>query len=161
MATHDPAAATEQTTDTATPVDDGAPPVGLLLTRKAEPTAPRAIRLRLRAWLTRWGWSDDPLEDIIAAVDEAVANVVDHAYRLQPEPGDVHVYAWITTGTDGLRTSVSVTDRGRWRAVPADPGYRGRGLLLMNTCMDSLHIEHSSGGTSVTMTSAALTPTTA
>jgi anti-sigma regulatory factor (Ser/Thr protein kinase) len=135
----------------------GAPrPVELLVTRRAEPTAARAVRTRLRTWLVGWGWRDDGLDDVILAVDEAVANAVDHAYRQRPEPGDVHVYAWIVSGPEGRRVIVSVTDQGRWRPAPADPGRRGRGLLMMTTCMATLHIEHSGGGTSVTMTSAAL-----
>ena len=142
---------------TAVPIA-GPAPVELLVAEVAEATAGRVVRTRLRAWLEGWGWRDDDLDDVVLAVDEAVANVVDHAYRGQPAVGKVHVYAWIVGGPDGRRAAVSVTDQGRWRPVPADPGYRGRGLLMMSTCMASLHIEHSAGGTAVTMTSNALAP---
>jgi anti-sigma regulatory factor (Ser/Thr protein kinase) len=138
------------------PADGDSLPTKLLIILRAEATAARTVRTRLRHWLTRWGWHDDDLDDVIMAVDEAVANVVDHAYCLQPEPGNVHVYAWITDRPTDHRATVSITDQGRWRPVLADPGYRGRGLVMMSSCMASLHIEHSSGGTSVTMTSAAL-----
>ncbi|WP_214401344.1 ATP-binding protein [Pseudonocardia lacus] len=132
------------------------PPVELLVAEVAVATSGRVIRGRLRDWLERWGWRDDDLDDIVLAVDEAVANVVDHAYRGQPEVGKVHVFAWVLVGAQDRRVTVSVTDQGRWRPVPADPGFRGRGLLMMSTCMASLHIEHSAGGTAVTMTSNAL-----
>jgi anti-sigma regulatory factor (Ser/Thr protein kinase) len=86
-----------------------------LVALPALPTSARPIRQRLRGWLDAWNWPDDDLDDIIMAVDEAVANVVDHAYRTQPALGDVHVYAWITALVPEQRMSVSVTDRGRWR----------------------------------------------
>jgi serine/threonine-protein kinase RsbW len=155
MAADGPASPAERAHGLVMPAGAPLPPLELLIALRAEPTAARVVRHRMRAWLARWGWDGDDLDDIIMAVDEAVANVVDHAYRLLPEPGDVHVYAWVTRDPRGRRLTVSVTDKGRWRPVPADPGHRGRGLLMMSTCMASLHIEHSSGGTSVTMTSAA------
>ncbi|MCO1654115.1 ATP-binding protein [Pseudonocardia humida] len=138
---------------TAVPVDGPVPPVELLVALTAEAASARVVRRRLREWLLRWGWRDDDLDDVILAVDEAVANVVDHAYLGQAVPGTVNVYAWTTTGSQGRLVTVSVTDQGRWRPVPADPGLRGRGLLMMSTCTASLHIEHSAGGTAVTMTS--------
>jgi serine/threonine-protein kinase RsbW len=131
----------------------GGPAPQLLIALPALPTSTRAVRQRLRGWLSAWGWPDDDLDDIIIAVEEAVANVVDHAYRAQPVPGDVRVYAWITALRSEQRVTVSVTDRGRWRPIPEDPGYRGRGLLMMSTCMSGLHIEHNAGGTSVTLSS--------
>jgi hypothetical protein len=39
------------------------------------------------------------------------------------------------------------------RAVPDDPGFRGRGLLMMSTCMAAMHIEHNASGTAVTLSS--------
>jgi anti-sigma regulatory factor (Ser/Thr protein kinase) len=141
---------------TAVPIDGPVPPGELLVALPAEAASARLVRKRLRGWLLRWGWRDDDLEDIVLAVDEAVANVVDHAYLGAPELGKVHVYAWVTGVSQGRRVTVSITDQGRWRPVPVDPGLRGRGLLMMSTCMASLHIEHSGGGTAVTMTSTAL-----
>jgi anti-sigma regulatory factor (Ser/Thr protein kinase) len=124
-----------------------------LLALPALPVSARTIRQRLRGWLSARNWPDDDLDDIIAAVEEAVANVIDHAYRLHPVPGDVRVYAWVTPLDGQQRVTVSVTDRGRWRAVPEDRGYRGRGLLMMTACMAELHIEHNAGGTAVTLSS--------
>ena len=122
----------------------------------ADPTQLAVIRHELASWLAPLRLTDEETADVVLAVDEAVANVVDHAYRGRPDGGTVNVYAWTTADSDGRRVTVSVTDQGRWRPVPVDPGRRGRGLLMMSTCMASLHIEHSAGGTSVTMTSNAL-----
>jgi anti-sigma regulatory factor (Ser/Thr protein kinase) len=126
----------------------------LLITVPADPGAASTVRERVRAWLSGWQWPESETDDIVMAVNEAVANVVDHAYRQHSVPGDAHIYAWTVTDATGRRVAVSVTDRGRWRPVPADPGHRGRGLLMMSACMASLHIEHNTGGTSVTMISA-------
>ncbi len=134
-------------------VDPPRPAPELLITLLAEPGVASLVRDRVRAWLSGWHWPLDESDDIVMAVNEAVANVVDHAYRDQTVPGNVHVYAWTVTDAAGRRTVVSVTDRGRWRTAPADPGHRGRGLLMMSACMASLHIEHNAGGTSVTMIS--------
>jgi anti-sigma regulatory factor (Ser/Thr protein kinase) len=131
-----------------------APNRELLIVRPAVVTSPRAVRGQLRAWLASWSWPADDQADIVAAVDEAVANVVDHAYRPQNPTGDVQVHAWVTTLAGLHRVVVSIIDRGRWRPVPAEPGHRGRGLRMMSACMPALHIEHSPGGTAVTMTSA-------
>ncbi|CAA9392384.1 MAG: Serine phosphatase RsbU, regulator of sigma subunit [uncultured Pseudonocardia sp.] len=125
----------------------------LLITVLADPGSASTVRERVRAWLSGWQWPESEAEDIVMAVNEAVANVVDHAYRQHAGPGDAHIYAWTVTEATGRRVAVSVTDRGRWRPVPADPGHRGRGLLMMSACMASLHIEHNTGGTSVVMIS--------
>lgn len=128
-------------------------PAELLVTLPAEAVSIGVVRRRLREWMDGWDWPDEPVDEVVMAVNEAVANVVDHAYRDEVERGSVHVYAWITTDGAGRRVVVSITDRGRWRPAPHDPGHRGRGLLMMSSCMASLHIEHSSGGTAVTMSS--------
>jgi anti-sigma regulatory factor (Ser/Thr protein kinase) len=126
----------------------------LLIVRRALATSPQLIRTQLRSWLVAWSWPDDDLDDVVSAADEAVSNVVDHAYRQLPAPGDVHVHARVVTRAALHRVVVSVVDRGRWRPVPADPGYRGRGLRMMGACSAGLRIEHSAaGGTAVTMTS--------
>jgi anti-sigma regulatory factor (Ser/Thr protein kinase) len=132
------------------------PPAELLIALPAVSTSTRRIRQRLRAWLTGWGWVEDALDDIVMAVDEAVSNVVEHAYRLAPAPGDVRVHARIAGDPGGRRAVVAVTDHGRWRPVPSDPGHRGRGLRMMDAFMASLRIERDDDGTEVTMTSTVL-----
>jgi serine/threonine-protein kinase RsbW len=132
------------------------PPDELLIALPAVSTTTRRVRGRLRAWLSGWGWTEDGLDDIVMAVDEAVSNVVEHAYRLEPAPGDVRVHARIAGGPGGRRAVVAVTDRGRWRPIPGDPGHRGRGLRMMDAFTASLRIERGAHGTAVTMTSTAL-----
>lgn len=131
-------------------------PAELLITVSADPGAASTVRDRLRKWLSAWQWPEDEADDIVLAVNEAVANVIDHAYRHHPVPGTAQIFAWTIAGAGGRRVAVSVIDRGTWRPVPVDPGHRGRGFLMMNSCMAGVHVEHGTGGTAVTMTSAPL-----
>jgi serine/threonine-protein kinase RsbW len=126
----------------------------LLLAEPATTTTPQLVREELRRWLASWSWPEDDLDDVVAAVDEAVSNVVDHAYRSLPSPGEVRVRARVDPEGDGHRVTVVVSDRGRWRPVPADPGHRGRGLLMMRCCAADVRIEPDEHGTRVTLTSA-------
>lgn len=124
------------------------------MTVPADPGAASTVRDRLRTWLDAWQWPESGTDDIVMAVNEAVANVIDHAYRNHPGPGEAEISARTFADAGSRRVAVSVTDRGAWRPVPVDPGHRGRGLLMMSSCMDGVHVEHGAGGTSVTMTSA-------
>ena len=126
----------------------------------AEPTAPSAVRARFRKWLNGHGWPDDAVDDVILAVHEAVANVIDHAYPAG-YTGDVAVTATLLADSARRRVRVVVRDRGRWRSPPADPGNRGRGLQMVRSCMEDVEIlpgTHSRDGTEITMLSASVTP---
>jgi anti-sigma regulatory factor (Ser/Thr protein kinase) len=104
--------------------------------------------------------ADDGRDDLVLAVDEAVANVVDHAYAQFDAPGDVAVNAQVEPHPDGGECIVaSVTDRGRWRPCPSDSGYRGRGLNLMKCCTDWFTIESGDTGTRVVMRTSPIRPT--
>ena len=73
---------------------------------------------------------------------EASANAVEHAYG--PMGGWLHVLA----GCEGDTIRVTVSDGGRWRTRHSA---RGRGSTLMRSVMDSVEIETSDAGTTVTM----------
>jgi anti-sigma regulatory factor (Ser/Thr protein kinase) len=130
-------------------------PLDLMIVLPAIPSAASLVRQRTRAWLDTLGWPTDDGEDVVMAVNEAVANVVDHAYRGQPHPGEVRVYGWPANHPAAHRVVITVADGGRWRPVPSDPGYRGRGLHMMHGCMDSVIIQPAAAGTTVIMTHAA------
>jgi anti-sigma regulatory factor (Ser/Thr protein kinase) len=129
-----------------------APRPDLLVILSATPGSASLVRHRARDWLDRVGWPAEAAEDAVMAVNEAVANVIDHAYRDDVRPGDVRVYAWPIDAPAGRRIVVTVTDTGRWRPAPTDPGHRGRGLQMMRACMDSVLIQPASAGTTIVMT---------
>jgi anti-sigma regulatory factor (Ser/Thr protein kinase) len=105
--------------------------------------APRAVRLgraHLRSWLEEANWPADQLDDIEYAASEAISNAVEHAYRAEDD-GDVEVVSAIEALPGGARrVRVRVRDHGRWRAAPAEPQNRGRGMLLMDALTDELSI---------------------
>jgi serine/threonine-protein kinase RsbW len=153
-------------------------------------------RHRLRAWLADLDWPVDDAEDLEFVLNEAVANVIDHAYppptsapippSTEPEAGDnrtdqqatadtaaadtaasstadeaiVEVVAHLRWLTDGkCQIQIEVCDRGRWRPPPADPGYRGRGLMAMAAMTDQMTVARGhpdQPGTTVTLLSPAV-----
>jgi serine/threonine-protein kinase RsbW len=124
----------------------------------AEPVTAAEVRKLLRAWLEGHRWPPDAVDDVVLAVHEAVANAIDHAYPAG-HVGDVDVTANLLAEGRRQRTRLVVRDGGRWRAPPVDPGYRGRGLQMVRSCMDLVNILPGTGtrsGTEVTMLSASV-----
>ena len=123
------------------------PPVALLIEDDAAPRRLSDVRHRLATWL-RANSIEEPLaDDIILVVNEACSNSVEHAY-LGREPGRVRVEAEVRDG----QVHICVVDSGSWKTPPADPGTRGRGLLLMRKISDQVEVRGSDDGTSVEMT---------
>jgi serine/threonine-protein kinase RsbW len=125
-----------------TPVD---PSHGFLRRTTSAKDAPGISEARRH--LTRWagdaGISTDTVEDIALASYEALTNAAEHAYA--DGDGDVDLSAGFLMG--GL-FRVTVRDHGRW-LTPADPGYRGRGLMMMNGLTDCTGFEIGEWGTVV------------
>jgi serine/threonine-protein kinase RsbW len=114
-------------------------------------TAVPMLRTRARAWLRAAGVDEDVAEGVLLATGEAVSNAVEHAYPPDSE-GDVELT--MTLGSPGrpAELAVSVVDGGVWRRVPADAGFRGRGLAMIHALADSAEITTGAHGTSVRMT---------
>jgi serine/threonine-protein kinase RsbW len=106
------------------------------------------LRRVVAAWARRSGLAAARVDDLVLAVDEAAANVVEHAY---PHPGGV-LTVLARHRDDPTQVEVTVTDHGRWRPPPRDPGNRGRGLDLIRRLADDVEIRPSDHGTSVHMT---------
>jgi anti-sigma regulatory factor (Ser/Thr protein kinase) len=130
--------------------------VDLVLVLSALPAAQRDARHALQDWLRALRWPDEAADDVLLAVTEAVANVIDHAYP-PARPGLVHMHAWVWADAAGeRRVTVSVIDRGRWRPPSpsrAEAGHRGRGLAMMGALTARLHLQPSDAGTTVIMVS--------
>jgi PAS domain S-box-containing protein len=104
------------------------------------------IRHQLAAWMRAATIPDDRVADIVLAVNEACANCIEHGYRGR-KPGKVRVEG----ENDGARVHLRVIDSGSWKPAPADPGVRGRGLLLIRAVSDWLEMECTPSGTTVDM----------
>ncbi|MEE6178244.1 ATP-binding protein [Mycobacterium sp. 050134] len=93
--------------------------------------------------------------DVLLAVNEAIANAAEFAYVGAARPGTLDVNATYDAGSDAL--VVAVNDHGRWRTkVPQPAGgrqeFRGRGIPLMEALADELTIDRTPHGTRVTLT---------
>jgi anti-sigma regulatory factor (Ser/Thr protein kinase) len=114
----------------------------------ADPRRLPAVRRRLGAWSARAALSDDTTADLQLLLSEAATNSVEHAYRDGP-PGE---FVYSVQRRDDGTIRVEVQDFGRWRPPPADPGYRGRGLAVINNLADDVTLEVGESGTRVAFT---------
>ncbi|GAA3846058.1 SpoIIE family protein phosphatase [Saccharothrix violaceirubra] len=114
--------------------------------RRRVPAVPGELALmrrRVGRWAAQAGLAEDLAYDLQLALGEAAANAVDHAY---PDgPGDFDYSVSVTTS--GVR--VRVSDQGRWRPSPVDPGHRGRGLGMIRMLSDEVLLDHDEHGTTV------------
>jgi serine/threonine-protein kinase RsbW len=106
------------------------------------------IRHALLGWLGITDFDDDRTADISLAVYEAMANVVEHAYRGVDTTGTMDLRAGYSTVERVLQ--VVVVDHGIWQSPEWKP-MRGNGVPLMSALCDELSIDHSEAGTSVLM----------
>ena len=113
------------------------------------------VRFRelLRAWLNDTvDIGAERVCDIVLATDEALANVVDHAYRDCSGAGVVTLDVSYTA-TDA-RIEIRVRDQGHWRVPEPTPisAIRGRGLILMRSLANVCTVNGSADGTTVSLT---------
>ncbi|WP_156686151.1 ATP-binding protein [Mycobacterium sp. Marseille-P9652] len=118
-------------------------------------------RAEFSAWLKgRFSLDDERFNDVLLAVNEAIANAAEFAYVDAPGPGTLDVTAAYDADSDTL--AVRVDDEGRWREkVPQAAGalqqLRGRGIPLMRTLADEVTIDRTPGGTRVKLIWSGLT----
>jgi anti-anti-sigma factor len=104
------------------------------------------VRRRLGRWLADLRLTEDDLVAVELSVIEAVTNSIEHAYG--GADGIVHVEASLD---DLGRIQMTVSDTGVWKPPDGEPGFRGRGLLMMRESMDQMRLSHTSKGTVVDM----------
>jgi anti-anti-sigma factor len=119
-------------------------PAPLQLDLPADPAQLSRVRRQALDWAGRAGLDPDTAQDLELALGEAVANSIEHAYRDTERPGRVQV-TLDRDAAGGL--TVTVTDGGTWHPPAADPGYRGRGLQMINTLAADVELHHSPSGT--------------
>lgn len=113
------------------------------------------LRHDLRAWLNDAGASAHTLEDMTLAVNEAVANALEHSVvSAGAEPADPPPPVLVEAYSNGSLLTVKVKDGGRWRTPEGserDPT-RGRGLRIIRSLSSSFELIREDSGTTVTMT---------
>jgi serine/threonine-protein kinase RsbW len=117
----------------------------------AAPATVVAWRSEFAAWLhNQLDLDDERHSDVILAVDEALSNAAEFAYRDTRE-GEVTLD--VRYSHCDARLNIAVSDGGTWR--DADPNTRslarGRGLQLMRALADYFDLEQGSTGTRVKM----------
>ena len=105
----------------------------------------RRLRVRVRQWLRSLGASVALVDDLTMAVYEALANVVEHAYH----PDHPHPVMFLQARCDYDEVLITITDHGRWRPPPGEPGYRGRGLAMMRSLTTDVQLRPTAEGTTV------------
>jgi serine/threonine-protein kinase RsbW len=123
----------------------GPEPLRLRLTASSLPERLAEVRARMAEWGAGLGATEDLVDDIVLATHEALANVADHAY---PDGGgDALLDAACVDG----EVRILVRDHGAWRPPASDPGWRGRGLVIINGLADQVDVDRTPTGTSVAM----------
>ncbi|WP_101951248.1 SpoIIE family protein phosphatase [Mycobacterium sp. 3519A] len=118
----------------------------LVIEIDATPARLTDIRHQLLAWLHSAGVSETLAGDVVLVVNEACSNSAEHAYRGQ-QVGPMRVEAT----RDAHHIHIQVSDSGSWKTPPADPGTRGRGILLMRSLSEQVDVDGTSHGTTVGM----------
>jgi PAS domain S-box-containing protein len=109
----------------------------------AEPQALAPVRRQIRRWLEEAGATSQEADDVLVAVGEACANVVQHAYGLRAGRMELRL------ARAGEEIEVTVRDTGSWRSATETGG--GRGMDIMRGLMDSVDVENGAEGTEVRM----------
>lgn len=106
------------------------------------------LRRALRTWASHVGLATETVHDLVLAAYEAMANVVDHAYRGRLGGFmDLHAHSDPAHRT----VTVTVTDYGRWRPPSQGDTSRGRGLRLIRGLAEHVKVTPSQHGTTVAM----------
>jgi anti-sigma regulatory factor (Ser/Thr protein kinase)/anti-anti-sigma regulatory factor len=116
----------------------------------ADPARLGPLRRSVAAWADEAGLDENVLDDLQLALGEAATNAVEHAYGTTPPPGSEIGVRLRTRGDGGV--AVRVRDQGAWREAPADPGHRGRGLVLIRALATEVVVDGGPRGTAVTFT---------
>jgi anti-sigma regulatory factor (Ser/Thr protein kinase) len=110
----------------------------------AEPRQLSYMRNALSAWLATVGASHEDAREITVAVNEVVANAVEHAYGL------VDADFELDARQVGALVEFEIRDFGRWRNR-RERGDRGRGLDLARALMDTIDVQPGVDGTVVVL----------
>lgn len=114
----------------------------------ADPRRISDVRVVLSRWLSAGAVEPDRVPDVVLAVYEAMANVVEHAYTSSSHRGVFDLRA--EHAADTGRLEIAVRDHGSWSSSEPGP-LRGRGLPLIETLTDDVTVTSAAAGTEVIM----------
>jgi anti-sigma regulatory factor (Ser/Thr protein kinase) len=120
---------------------DAVPAIELEFAVDARARSLAVIRRALSRWLEDLEVPQLIEKEIVMAVHEASANVVEHAYG--PAGGTIT----ITAKREEDEVEIRIRDSGTWRG--SSRGDRGNGLKLMRGLMDDVLVDTSAAGTVV------------
>ncbi|WP_224403415.1 MULTISPECIES: ATP-binding protein [Pseudonocardia] len=115
-----------------------------------EPGSAGRSRRETGRWLASLCGTDEQcptVQDLVLAVNEAVSNSIEHAYGATGPGGDATVL--LRGDAEGYRVRMEVSDRGRWRDPPTDPGHRGRGIGMIEAVAEDVRVVPGPDGTTV------------
>jgi PAS domain S-box-containing protein len=122
------------------------PGTALAIEIDAIPTRLSDMRQKLAAWLRSANVPESLTADIVLVVNEALSNSAEHAYRGRA-PKTMRLDAALLDG----HIQITVADSGSWKTPPADPGTRGRGILLMRALSEQVDVDGTAEGTTVVL----------
>lgn len=127
----------------------------LIVEVRAEAEHLHGLRDSLTAWLAEAGACEELADRIVLAMNEAATNAMTHAYRNRTA-GTVRLTA---KRESGRTVTVTIADNGRWKPARPTEGNGGRGVLMMQECVDRVRIDRTPDGTTVTLRSQLRVPT--
>lgn len=114
---------------------------GLCCELATDPAHLRSVRRKVRNWAADAGMSQDRIEDLVLAVDQAASSSIEFS---RARPGPIWIDGHVALG----QLRVVVTDWGQ-RGAPAAPN--DLGLRIVDALTDHMHVEDSDGATAITM----------
>lgn len=111
----------------------------------SDPQELAGLRHDMRRWLVERNVDPGLWDDLVLVCGEAASNAIEHGYL--DSKGEVEVSMHIVAGGEIV---ARVQDQGVWRPPGSDP-FRGRGLDLMRSLMESVDVMTGESGTTVSM----------
>ena len=120
-------------------------PVPTRMEYSAVPMTAPIVRAMVHRFCDQQKLPEDQRFALTAAIGEAVANAVEHAYRTE-DNGSFE----IRLNAENDCIAVQVQDHGQWREFERRDD-RGRGMILMHELMDRVRINSTQQGTCLSM----------
>lgn len=119
----------------------------------SDPAVLPEVRDKLRQWATAEGWTEDQINEIVLAVDEALSNVIRHGYGGPCEKRIDLTARMIDDAPDGAGLEITVRDFSEGVSPEqicgrelSDVRPGGLGVHLIKAMMEAVEYERADGG---------------